>query len=92
MPCPDCRQYNPSTAALMIGTMSALWHIPLFLLPAGNALSMAAVPFWSWVPGAIAKSFLYAWLFNSSFGSLIVVILFHLSFNISGAVFGSDRI
>lgn len=80
-------KYNPYTAALIVGVLWALWHIPLFLWP---GYPMAKMLFWIWAAGLIGQSFLYAWVFNSTARSLTAVVLLHLSFNIFGAIIG-DR-
>jgi membrane protease YdiL (CAAX protease family) len=49
---------------------------------------MYTFPFWIWAAGTVGKSFIYAWLFNSSGRSLTVVILFHIAINTFGSYFG----
>lgn len=67
-------------AALVVGLLWALWHLPLFLLPTGP-LSMAQKPVLLWGVGTLAQSFILAWLFNRTRGSLLVVILYHVATN-----------
>ena len=78
-------KYNGRRAALIIGVMSALWHIPLFFWTGGP---MTHVPFVAWAPGVVGESLVLAWLFNRTGRSLAVVALFHIVFNILGAALG----
>ncbi|RXH57620.1 type II CAAX endopeptidase family protein [Granulicella sibirica] len=78
-------KYDGRRAALIIGVMSALWHIPLFFWTGGP---MSRVPFLAWAPGVVGESLVLAWLFNRTRRSLAVVALFHIAFNIFGAALG----
>ena len=83
-------------AALLLGLLWGLWHLPLYLVPgtgqfdsvsgdpATGAPLIAAFVFWT-----VGLSVLFAWLFNSSRGSLIVVILFHASVNTGSFIPGA---
>ena len=63
----------------MVGTVSAVWHIPKFLT-AGSAQDY---PFWLFLLDAVAKAILYGWVFNSTGGSLLTVTVLHASLNTS---------
>lgn len=76
---------TPAVAALIVGALWALWHIPLFLWAASP---MSRMSFWAWWPGNMANSFLLAWIFNRTSGALAPVILFHVAFNVFGAMLG----
>lgn len=79
--------YPAAQAALVVGVLWALWHLPLFLLPAGP-LSMADKPVVAWVAGVLAQPFILTWLFNRAAGSLPVVMLYHVAANACGAWLG----
>jgi membrane protease YdiL (CAAX protease family) len=65
-------------AALVIGVISAFWHLPLFLMP-GTAQSH--LPFLLFGARTIALSVVSTWLYNGSQRSLLMVLLFHASLN-----------
>ena len=69
-------------AALVVGVMRAIWHIPLFIY--------GHIPWFDVVVSEMAMQLIIAWLFNRSGGSVLVVMWFHLASNISGAVINSS--
>lgn len=79
--------HSAAWAALVVGALWALWHLPLFLLPTGP-FSMAQKPVLPWVTGTLAQSFILAWLFNRTRGSLLVVVIYHVATNGFGAWVG----
>ena len=69
-------------AALGVGLFRAIWHLPLVIY--------GHIPWFDVVVSEIAIQLIIAWLFNRSGGSVLVVMLFHLASNISGAVINSS--
>ena len=74
------QQYGALRGSLMLGTLHALWHLPLFLVVGAYA------PFT--LPGFVAfalvvmlNAFIFTWVFNNTRGSLLIVILLHSAFN-----------
>jgi membrane protease YdiL (CAAX protease family) len=61
-------------AALVVGVIQAIWHLPYFFVP--NSLEQQIGPFvfllWN-----IALSIIITWIFNNAKGSLLIAILFH---------------
>ena len=72
-------RHNALVASLVIGVVWAVWHYPKFLT-AGNAHDY---PFWLFVLDIVAKSIIFACVFNSTRGSLLSVTLLHASMNTS---------
>jgi membrane protease YdiL (CAAX protease family) len=69
------------TATLLLGVVWALWHLPAFFykdtymamgLIAGLPLLLLSI---------LAASMIFTWLYNSTCGSLLMVILFHALFD-----------
>jgi membrane protease YdiL (CAAX protease family) len=83
------RMHGPLLGSLILGTLWALWHLPLFLIPSwdtphGSALDVAAFVVW-----AVAITVIFTWVFNNTKGSVLMVILAHGSINsAAAAVFG----
>lgn len=70
-------------AGLVVGVVWALWHLPLWFLPGKPWM---ALPYWAFAVVAITTSILYAWLVNSTGGSLLLVSLMHLAMNFGGSL------
>lgn len=67
--------YHPVIAALITGTLWGIHHIPLALIAQGDPVET--------VVGAAAASLLFAWIFNKSGGSMLLMLLAHASLNIA---------
>jgi membrane protease YdiL (CAAX protease family) len=65
-------------AAILIGVITAFWHLPLFWIP-GTAQSH--LPFDIFFVRTIALSIVSTWLYNGTRRSLLFVLLFHASLN-----------
>ncbi|MFZ2147610.1 MAG: CPBP family intramembrane glutamic endopeptidase [Sedimentisphaerales bacterium] len=75
-------RYSACVSTLIVGILWSLWHLPLFWT---KGHPMSTLPFLPWLVGVIAAAFIYTWLYNSSKGSLLIVSLFHISFNTVGS-------
>ena len=72
-------RHTALVASAVVGVVWAFWHIPKFLT-AGSAQDY---PFWLFLLDSIAKSIIFAWVYNSTGGSLWAVTLLHASVNTS---------
>jgi membrane protease YdiL (CAAX protease family) len=72
-------------AALIVGLLTALWHIPLFLWPGSP---MSKFPYFLWAICSVGTSIVFAWLYCSSGQGLGVTMLAHITLNIFGAIVG----
>jgi uncharacterized protein len=66
------------TASLVVGTLHGLWHLPLWLR--GDVDHRLSV-YPAFLIQALALAVIYTWLYNSSKGSLLLVVLFHTATN-----------
>jgi membrane protease YdiL (CAAX protease family) len=64
-------------ASLVVGAVWAFWHVPKFLT-AGGAQT---VPFWLFLVDMLARAIVFAWVLNSTRGSLLTVTLLHAAGN-----------
>src|SRR5829696_6005775 len=67
------------SAALLIAPLWGLWHLPLWLTGDPVKTPTFFVPF---VGGVFALSVITTWVYNSTGGSLLMVVLLHATFNL----------
>src|SRR5215208_6682830 len=67
------------SAALLIAPIWGLWHLPLWLTGDPVKTPTFFVPF---VVGVFALSVILTWVYNSTGGSLLMVVLAHATFNL----------
>jgi membrane protease YdiL (CAAX protease family) len=83
-------RFGPWLASVLLGSMWALWHLPLFFMP---SMPQFGTPFASYVPYLIALSIILTWLMQRTGGSVILATLFHGAVNTFGVVtIGTDAI
>jgi membrane protease YdiL (CAAX protease family) len=76
---------KPLPASLVIGIVWALWHVPTFLMPGASAADFVLT-----LPGMLAGSVLYTWMYNATGGSMRIVLLAHLGVHLDN-VFRAAR-
>ncbi len=82
-------RHTAFTATLIVGTLWALWHLPIFFWT-DNPMSRS--PFVIWFISTVASAFVYTWLYNSTQGSVLAVALYHVLDNTYGALIGSGSV
>jgi len=70
-------RFSPLGSALLLGVLIAGWHSIL------HWLSPTGIPEWQFWWVIICYSVIVAWIYNQSARSLLIVSLFHFSFNFS---------
>jgi membrane protease YdiL (CAAX protease family) len=77
---PDLKQsYGWMASALVVGVIWSLWHGPLWFLDSPQS----KIPFWAFSINVVVLSVLMAMIYNHSQGSIIAIVLLHLTFNVS---------
>ena len=79
-------RYNALVASLILGVIHASWHIPLWFIP---GLGFDSLPFPFYALLVIGLAVIFAWLYNSTSGSLLVIGLFHAAINAYPAPWGT---
>jgi membrane protease YdiL (CAAX protease family) len=74
------RDRPAANAALLLGIIWACWHLPAFFFR-DTYIEMGPLGFPMFVVSIVFASVVFAWLYNSTGGSLLLVILFHVFFN-----------
>lgn len=82
-------RYSALVSSLIIGVLWALWHLPL-LLNQDNVMS--TYPKYLYFIEILAGSVIYAWLFNSTRGSALIVTIYHCFVNTVGTVLNIGRL
>lgn len=72
--------YSALVSSLILGVLWALWHLPLFFNP---ATSYSNTPFWVFLVFLLPFPILYTWIFNSTGGSVLMVMILHAVTNAS---------
>jgi hypothetical protein len=68
-------------SSVVLGTVWALWHLPLFFNP---DMLYSNLPFVIQLAIQIPMAILFTWVFNSTGGSVLMAILLHAMVNASG--------
>ncbi len=71
--------YGPILGTLILGTLHGIWHLPALLTPLFEPFTITG--FIEFVLTAVAASFLYTWVFNSTGGNVWIAIVLHASGN-----------
>lgn len=76
---------TPLGAALLLGLVWGVWHLPLFLT---EGTFQASIPFLGFMVSILATSVMVSWLFNGARGSVLVAAVFHAATDVSIAYTG----
>jgi membrane protease YdiL (CAAX protease family) len=71
-------KYSALTASFILAVIWAFWHVPKFVT------HWDTITFVWFTVDVMAKAILLTWMYNSTKGSLLLVTLFHASFNAAG--------
>lgn len=74
-------KYNALVSSLILGVIWCCWHIPLFFQPGS---SQQGIPFPIYLMLVVTVAIYFTWLYNNTRGSLVITVLAHFSFNMSG--------
>ena len=78
---PHLQRGRPAAnAALILGILWGCWHLPAFFFR-DTYIDMGVIGFPMLLISIVFASVVFAWLYNSTDGSLLLVILFHIFFN-----------
>ena len=72
------RRFAPLWSALIVGVVTAVWHIPAFLMSGTKQAAWSLGPF---LLGVVAISVILTPMFNAARGSLLIAALFHAQMN-----------
>jgi uncharacterized protein len=72
------QKFAPIWAALILGVIWGLWHLPAFFQ---SGTPQSAWPFAPFFAGSVALSVIVTAMFNASKGSILLPVLFHFQLN-----------
>jgi uncharacterized protein len=77
-------RFNALGASLILGAIWGLWHLPLWF----TGMGWEETSFWlfSWV--GITMTVILTWICNSTRGNMLLVTLFHMSYNFGMGLIG----
>ena len=78
-------KHNALVSSLILGTIHCFWHLPLYFI---TGSSQIGIPFPIYFVLVVTQAIYATWLFNNSHGSLILTILAHFAFNLTGFLTG----
>jgi CAAX protease family protein len=77
--------WNALVSSLILGILWGLYHLPSFFL---SGLPLQNAPLISFLICSLCLTIYISWTFNHTRGSLIIVFLYHFSFNFFGNLLG----
>ena len=77
------RLHGPLFGTFILGTLWALWHLPLFLIPEWDTPHGSLIDVALYVVSVVALSVILTWVFNNTKGSVLLAILAHGYINVS---------
>ncbi len=80
-------RYTPLVAALTVGLVHGVWHLPNFLMTSGPTAAGPFDPlkFAGNILVIMVISIIFSWVFNLGKQSILIAVLLHASFNATGA-------
>jgi membrane protease YdiL (CAAX protease family) len=75
------RRYGPFVGSLILGPLWAMWHLPVFWVPAWN-YPPTLLNIVMFVIAAIAFTIVMTWVFNNTKGSVFLAVLVHATFDL----------
>jgi membrane protease YdiL (CAAX protease family) len=86
---------TPLQASLVLGSVWALWHVPLFFIPGSYqaGLELGSPRSWIFLSSMVPLSVLMTWVYNNTSRSTLSAVLIHYSGNLCGALLEkTDRV
>ncbi len=79
-------RYGPVWASLILGALHSVWHWPLILPQHGLMHDLPLLP---WSAAVLSEALVFTWIFQSTNGSVLLVVLWHGMVNSSMLLFNA---
>ncbi len=76
-------RYSALVSSLILGVIWTCWHLPLFFMP-GQA--QMGIPFPIYLCMTVALTVYMTWLYNNTRDSLVITVLSHFAYNLTGTL------
>jgi uncharacterized protein len=77
-------KFNALWASIILGIAWGLWHLPLWF----TGMGYEEISFWLFAWVGIAMTIIITWICNSTRGNMLLVTIFHMSFNYGAGLHG----
>jgi uncharacterized protein len=78
-------KHNALVSSLILGVIWTCWHIPLFFVSGATQMS---IPFPIYMVLVLTITVYLTWLYNNTKGSLIITVMGHFTYNLTGFLTG----
>ncbi|MFP9059448.1 type II CAAX prenyl endopeptidase Rce1 family protein [Natrialbaceae archaeon A-chndr2] len=81
-------RWSAFVSSLILGTVWALWHVPLVYMPGYYEGTTFQPELWWWLPSIVLTAIIGTWVYNNTARSVLAVIVFHFLGNLTGETMG----
>ncbi len=81
-------RWSALVSSLMLGTVWALWHVPLVYMTGYFEGATFQPELWWWLPSIVLTAIIGTWVYNNTARSVLAVIIFHFLGNLTGEAMG----
>lgn len=81
-------RWSALVSSLILGTVWALWHVPLVYMSGYYEGTTFQPELWWWLPSIVLTAVIATWVYNNTARSVLAVIGFHFFGNFTGETMG----
>lgn len=83
------KQLTPLSASILLGSVWAIWHLPLFFIPGTYqaGLGVGSSLFWLFLVSLLFDSIVITWIFINTNSNTLTAIVYHFMTNVVGELF-----
>ncbi len=81
-------RWSALVSSLILGTVWALWHVPLVFMSGYYEGTTFQPELWWWMPSIVLTAIIGTWIYNNTSRSVLAVIVFHFLGNLTGETMG----
>ncbi len=83
-------KHGALVSSLIVGTVWALWHLPLFFIPGtwqAEVVMLGSLRFWIYILSILFEAVIYTWIVNHTRRSILAAVIYHFVTNSFGQLF-----
>ncbi len=81
-------RWSALVSSLILGTVWALWHVPLLYMPGYYEGTTFQPELWWFLPSIVLTAIIGTWVYNNTARSVLAVIMLHFFGNLTGETMG----